>query len=249
MRAISERSGLAVIAATGLPPRRALPGGLVGLRRAGRAARATGSSRTSPTACTRPTGTTRRCRSTWHGPARSRAAPRTTTSAARNGAGSRRSGRRRPRPAPRSSSTPRSGRPAHEIVDLLESAGATTDRIALAHLDRNPDWELHAEVAARGVTLEYDTIGRTKYHPDSVVLDLLERVAGGGPPRPARARPGPRRRLVPARLRRRAGHALPHDDVRPAAPAASRRRRRRPGSSSPTRRACTRCPCGGAAAG
>jgi len=72
------------------------------------------------------------------------------------------------------------GTAGHEILDLLESAGATTDRIALAHLDRNPDWELHAEIASRGVTLEYDTIGRTKYHPDSVVLDLIERVAAAG---------------------------------------------------------------------
>ena len=72
------------------------------------------------------------------------------------------------------------GTSAHEIVDLLLAAGASVDRLALAHLDRNPDWELHAEVAARGVTLEYDTIGRTKYHPDSVVLDLVERVAGAG---------------------------------------------------------------------
>jgi len=72
------------------------------------------------------------------------------------------------------------GTAGHEIVDLLESVGATTDRIALAHLDRNPDWELHAEIAARGVTLEYDTIGRTKYHADSVVLDLVERVAAAG---------------------------------------------------------------------
>ncbi len=72
------------------------------------------------------------------------------------------------------------GTAAHDIIDLLESAGARPDRIALAHLDRNPDWELHAEVAARGVTLEYDTIGRTKYHPDSVVLDLVEAVAAAG---------------------------------------------------------------------
>ena len=72
------------------------------------------------------------------------------------------------------------GTAAHEIVDLLEASGASADRIALAHLDRNPDPELHAEVAARGVTLEYDTIGRTKYHPDSVVLDLIERVAAAG---------------------------------------------------------------------
>ena len=72
------------------------------------------------------------------------------------------------------------GTVAHEIVDLLEAAGAPADRIALAHLDRNPDPELHAEVAARGVTLEYDTIGRTKYHPDSVVLALIESMAAAG---------------------------------------------------------------------
>lgn len=72
------------------------------------------------------------------------------------------------------------GTAAHEVIELLESAGARPDRIALAHMDRNPDWELHADIAARGVTLEYDTIGRTKYHPDSVVLDLIERVVSAG---------------------------------------------------------------------
>ncbi len=69
---------------------------------------------------------------------------------------------------------------AHEIIDLLEAGGVPADRILLAHLDRNPDAELHAEIASRGVTLEYDTIGRTKYHPDSVVLDLIERVVAAG---------------------------------------------------------------------
>lgn len=72
------------------------------------------------------------------------------------------------------------GTAAHEIVDLLLAAGAAADRIALAHLDRNPDAELHAEIAARGVTLEYDTIGRTKYHPDSVLLELVESVVAAG---------------------------------------------------------------------
>jgi len=72
------------------------------------------------------------------------------------------------------------GTAGHEIVDLLEAGGLGPDRIALAHLDRNPDAEIHAELADRGVTLEYDTIGRTKYHPDSVVLDLIEAVATAG---------------------------------------------------------------------
>jgi phosphotriesterase-related protein len=72
------------------------------------------------------------------------------------------------------------GTAGHEIVDLLESWGVAAGRIILSHLDRNPDAELHAEIAARGVTLEYDTLGRTKYHPDSTVLDLIgEMVAAG----------------------------------------------------------------------
>lgn len=68
----------------------------------------------------------------------------------------------------------------HEIVDLLEASGVPPHRIILAHLDRNPDAELHAEIAARGVSFEYDTMGRTKYRPDSALLDLIERVVGAG---------------------------------------------------------------------
>jgi phosphotriesterase-related protein len=67
---------------------------------------------------------------------------------------------------------------AHEIVDLLTGRGVAPDRIILAHLDRNPDLELHLEIAARGVWLEYDTPGRIKYRPDSQLIDL---IAGGHP--------------------------------------------------------------------
>lgn len=69
---------------------------------------------------------------------------------------------------------------AHEVIDLLECEGVTPDRIILAHLDRNPDAELHAEVASRGVMLEYDTLGRIKYKPDSELLDLVEAVVAAG---------------------------------------------------------------------
>src|SRR5258706_4210539 len=61
----------------------------------------------------------------------------------------------------------------HEIVDLLTREGVKADRIILAHLDRNPDLELHREMADRGVWLEYDTPGRIKYRPDSQLLDLI----------------------------------------------------------------------------
>jgi len=72
------------------------------------------------------------------------------------------------------------GTSGHEIIDLLEAAGASPDRIVLAHLDRNPDLELHAEIVARGVSLVYDTIGRIKYRPDSVLLDLMEGMVAAG---------------------------------------------------------------------
>jgi phosphotriesterase-related protein len=68
----------------------------------------------------------------------------------------------------------------HEIVDILTGFGVSPHRIILAHMDRNPDAELHAEIAARGVNLEYDTMGRTKYRPDSDLLDLIERMVGAG---------------------------------------------------------------------
>lgn len=68
----------------------------------------------------------------------------------------------------------------HEIVDLLTGFGVAPARIILAHLDRNPDAELHAEIAARGVHLEYDTMGRTKYRPDSDLLDLIARMVDAG---------------------------------------------------------------------
>jgi 5-phospho-D-xylono-1,4-lactonase len=68
----------------------------------------------------------------------------------------------------------------HEILSLLEADGVAADRIVLAHLDRNPDAELHAEIASRGVMIEYDTMGRTKYRPDSDLLDLIERMVDFG---------------------------------------------------------------------
>lgn len=68
----------------------------------------------------------------------------------------------------------------HQIVDILESEGVSPDRVILAHLDRNPDPELHVELAARGTWLEYDTVGRIKYRPDSDLLALIEAVTGAG---------------------------------------------------------------------
>jgi phosphotriesterase-related protein len=67
-----------------------------------------------------------------------------------------------------------------EIVDLLSSQGMSTDRITLAHLDRNPDRAVHTGLLERGVSFVYDTIGRQKYGPDSARVDLIADIVEAG---------------------------------------------------------------------
>jgi phosphotriesterase-related protein len=70
-----------------------------------------------------------------------------------------------------------------EVVERLTGLGVPAGRLVVAHLDRNPDPGLHAEIAATGAYLEYDGPGRAKYHPDSTILAtiaaMVERGHGG----------------------------------------------------------------------
>jgi phosphotriesterase-related protein len=74
------------------------------------------------------------------------------------------------------------GSAAHEVLDLLAAEGCPAERVALAHVDRNPDPGLHAELAARGAYLGYDGAGRHQRWPDSVLVECLATTvaAGGG---------------------------------------------------------------------
>ncbi len=69
------------------------------------------------------------------------------------------------------------------IVERLGSLGVPAESVVLAHLDRNPDAGEHAETGATGAWLQLDGPGRTKYWPDSTILqlvaDLAERGLGG----------------------------------------------------------------------
>ena len=69
------------------------------------------------------------------------------------------------------------GSAAWEVLEALEATDIAPERIMLAHVDRNPDPGLHAELAAAGAYLGYDGMARVKYWPDSVLLDCLLRVA------------------------------------------------------------------------
>jgi 5-phospho-D-xylono-1,4-lactonase len=66
------------------------------------------------------------------------------------------------------------------IVERLRELGVPPDRIILAHLDRNPDAGEHAETAATGAWLQLDGPGRTKYWPDSTILGLISELAERG---------------------------------------------------------------------
>ena len=69
---------------------------------------------------------------------------------------------------------------AEEFLDLLEAAGVPPERVVLSHVDRNPDLRIHLRLVQRGVFLQYDTPGRTRYQPDSVVVDLMRRLFDAG---------------------------------------------------------------------
>ncbi|MQA87971.1 MAG: aryldialkylphosphatase [Streptosporangiales bacterium] len=72
------------------------------------------------------------------------------------------------------------GTAAHEVLDLLGELGVPARRVILAHMDRNPDVELHGQLAERGATLVYDTVGRVKYRPESVLVNLIGRIVDAG---------------------------------------------------------------------
>jgi phosphotriesterase-related protein len=69
---------------------------------------------------------------------------------------------------------------AWEVLAVLEESGLTADRIVLAHVDRNLDPGLHAELSLAGAYLGYDGMARYRGAPDSAILDCLERVLGSG---------------------------------------------------------------------
>ncbi len=72
------------------------------------------------------------------------------------------------------------GSAGFEVLELLGRHGVPASAVALAHVDRNPDPGLHAELAATGAYLGYDGFARSQRWPDSVLLDCLERSAAAG---------------------------------------------------------------------
>lgn len=67
------------------------------------------------------------------------------------------------------------------LLKLLEEEQVPCGQVIFCHLDRAaPDLAIHKEIAARGAYLEYDTIGRFKYHSDAEEIRIMREMIRAG---------------------------------------------------------------------
>ena len=70
-----------------------------------------------------------------------------------------------------------SGKNAVQAVELCIRAGMVPEKIVVCHMDRQAkDFTPHEAVARLGVYLDYDTVGRFKYHSDAEEVTLLQHM-------------------------------------------------------------------------
>ena len=73
------------------------------------------------------------------------------------------------------------GENAENAVELCCRAGLESGRILLCHADRDAkNIARHKALAAMGVYMEYDTIGRFKYHGDDEEINLIGEMLAAG---------------------------------------------------------------------
>lgn len=73
------------------------------------------------------------------------------------------------------------GAGAVEAVRLAQLAGVPAHRVVICHADRQAaDFAPHDAIADTGAMLEYDTIGRFKYHDDDSEIRLIRHMIEGG---------------------------------------------------------------------
>jgi len=73
------------------------------------------------------------------------------------------------------------GKGAMEQIQLFREYGVPADSIIICHLDRNvKDICYHLHVAKTGVYMEFDTIGRFKYHSDEDEAEFLLKMVDNG---------------------------------------------------------------------
>ncbi|WP_240468560.1 hypothetical protein [Gracilibacillus sp. YIM 98692] len=67
------------------------------------------------------------------------------------------------------------------LADFYTENGVPPEQLIMCHLDRTLDGlEVHKEIAERGIYLEYDTIGRFKYHSDESEAEMIVQMIEWG---------------------------------------------------------------------
>jgi phosphotriesterase-related protein len=69
------------------------------------------------------------------------------------------------------------GRVVRDQLAIIEEVGYTPTRFIWIHAQVEPDFDLHLEMAGRGVWIEYDDIGSG---PDSIHIDRIKRLLEAG---------------------------------------------------------------------
>ncbi|MCC6613770.1 MAG: phosphotriesterase-related protein [Anaerolineae bacterium] len=72
------------------------------------------------------------------------------------------------------------GTMALEQVAILTEAGVAPEHIIIGHVDRKLERDYHLELAATGVTMSYDQIGKAKYYPDAERADVIAAMIDAG---------------------------------------------------------------------
>ena len=84
----------------------------------------------------------------------------------------------------------RTGAPVHnhttngtfgiEQAEICQSEGLPLDHLCIAHIDRDPDYGYHKALLEMGCYLIYDGPGKAKYWPDSMRIEILEKLVADG---------------------------------------------------------------------
>ena len=72
------------------------------------------------------------------------------------------------------------GRNVEALLPFFSDHHVPPSQLYLCHVDKRPDFGLHAELAQAGVLLGYDTLVRPKYNPDATTWPLLRQMAAAG---------------------------------------------------------------------
>ena len=72
------------------------------------------------------------------------------------------------------------GRVVKDQLAVIEAMGYTPERYIWIHTQAEPDFNLHLEMAARGVWIEYDSLGNIERRADEVYFDWIRRLLDSG---------------------------------------------------------------------